>query len=173
MRLVPGTDTVPNSVNKYLLPHEQQVIIVNFHPGILLGPIGLTAAGLVGAIVSSSISAFSFDALLIIWLVWGLLFLYMIGKVLRWRVAFFVATSRRVILVKGFLTRDLISIPNDRIANMRFRRSVMGRLLGYGQFIFEADRTQPAWTADFLPYPEQLYLELSGLVFPGREESSD
>lgn len=173
MQLVPGTDTVPNAVNKFLLPHERQVITVYFHPGILLGPIGLTTAGLVGAIVSSSISAFSFDALLIIWLVWGLLLLYTIGKVLRWRVDFFVATSRRVILIKGLLARDVISIPNDRIANMGFRRSVMGRLLGYGQFIFEADRTQPAWTVNFLPYPEQLYLELNGLVFPSREESPD
>ena len=173
MRLVSGTDTVPSAVNKYLLPHEHQVITVHFHPGVLLGPVGLTIAGLVAAIVSSRISAFSSDALLIIWLTWGLLFLYMIGKVLRWLVDYFVVSSHRLILLKGFLARDVISIPNARIANMRFRRSVMGRVLGYGQFIFEADRAQPAWTVNFIPFPDQLYLELNGLVFPGREESPD
>ena len=39
MRLVPGTDTVPNAVNKYLLPHEHQVITVRKHPAVLLRPI--------------------------------------------------------------------------------------------------------------------------------------
>lgn len=173
MHVVPATDAVPNSVNKFLLPHERQVITVHFHLGILFGPIGLTAAGFAGALVSSAISAFSFDALLIIWLVWGLVFLYTIGKVLRWFVDYFVVTAQRVLLVKGLLTRDVISMPNVRLASMRLRRSVMGRVLGYGQFIFESERTQPVWKVDFMPYPEQLYLEISGLIFRDREETPD
>jgi hypothetical protein len=56
---------------------------------------------------------------------------------------------------------------------MKFRRSTMGRVLGYGQFIIEADRTQPVWKINFMPYPEQLYLEISGLIFRDREESAD
>jgi len=31
VRLTPNTDTVPASVNKYLLPHERQVITVKRH----------------------------------------------------------------------------------------------------------------------------------------------
>ena len=123
--------------------------------------------------MSSAISAFSFDALLIIWLVWGLVFLYTIGKVLRWFVDYFVVTAQRVLLVKGLLTCDVISMPNVRLASMRLRRSVMGRVLGYGQFIFESERTQPVWKVDFMPYPEQLYLEISGLIFRDREETPD
>jgi len=55
MRLVPGTDTVPNAVNKYLLPHEHQVITVRKHPAILLRPISITLAGLVIAADGSSL----------------------------------------------------------------------------------------------------------------------
>jgi membrane protein YdbS with pleckstrin-like domain len=165
MQLAPNTDTVPAAVNRYLLPHERQVITVHFHPAVLLGPVGVVVAGLVAAVVSSSISAFSSDALLIIWLAWGLLLLYAIVKTLRWLGDYFVVTSQRLVVVEGFLTRDMISIPLVKVASMRFRRSFMGRVLGYGQFIIEADRTQPVWTVNYMPYPEQLFLEMTGLIF--------
>jgi hypothetical protein len=50
MRLVPNTDTVPAKVNRYLLPHERQVITVHQHPAVLIRPIfellvGLAIAG--------------------------------------------------------------------------------------------------------------------------------
>jgi hypothetical protein len=48
MRLVPSTDAVPLAVNRYLLPHERQVITV-LHPASLIGP-GLTLSGLVAAL---------------------------------------------------------------------------------------------------------------------------
>lgn len=173
MRLVPNTDTVPAAVNRYLLPYERQVITAHFHPAILLGPVGVAVAGLVAAVVSSSISAFSTDALLIIWLVWGLLLFYSIGKALRWSVDYFVATSQRLLVVKGLLMRDVVSVPSSRAAVMRFRRSFMGRVLGYGQFIIEASQGQPMWTINFIPYPEQLYLEITGLVFRDPDVSQD
>ena len=45
----------------------------------------------------------------------------------------------------------------------------MGRVVGYGQFIIEADRTLPVWTINYLPYPEQLYLEVTGLVYRAQD----
>jgi len=57
MRLVPGTDTVPNAVNKYLLPHEHQVITVRKHPAVLLRPISITLLGLViAALISTTVA---------------------------------------------------------------------------------------------------------------------
>ena len=46
MRLAPNTDTVPASVNRYLLPHERQVISVHEHPAVLIAPIALVLLGL-------------------------------------------------------------------------------------------------------------------------------
>ena len=80
--------------------------------------------------------------------------LYAIGKTLRWFGDYYAVTSQRQVLIKGFLTRDVISIPNFYVASMRFRRSFMGRVLGYGQFIIEADRTLPVWMINYLPFPE-------------------
>ena len=58
MRLVPNTDTVPASVNRYLLPHERQVITVHQHPAILIKPIfwvliGLALAGWLSNVIAS------------------------------------------------------------------------------------------------------------------------
>jgi membrane protein YdbS with pleckstrin-like domain len=173
MRLVPNTDIVPAAVNRYLLPHERQVITVHFHPAVLMGPIGAVLAGLAAAIWASNSSTFSSDAVLIIWLTWALLLLYALGKVFRWFFDYFAVTSQRLVLVKGLLTRDVVALPIVKAASMKFRRSTMGRVLGYGQFIVEADRTQPVWKINFMPYPEQLYLEITGLIFRDREESAD
>jgi len=46
MRLIAAGGTPPMDVNKYLLPHEQQVITVRRHPAVLLGPALLTLGGL-------------------------------------------------------------------------------------------------------------------------------
>jgi hypothetical protein len=169
MRLVPNTDTVPAAVNRYLLPREHQVITAHFHPAILLGPIGLVFAGLAAAGAISGTSKLSSDALLIVWLIWALLVLYLIGRVLRWFDDYFVVTSERVVLLRGLLSRDVVSVPHAQIASMRLRRSTMGRVLGYGEFIIEAGRYLPVHRINFLPYPEQLYLEVYALLYPEPE----
>ena len=57
MRLVPNSDTVPASVNRFLLPHERQVITVHQHPAILIKPIFWVLIGLaVAGWLSSSIA---------------------------------------------------------------------------------------------------------------------
>jgi hypothetical protein len=57
---------------------------------------------------------------------------------------------------------------------MTFQRSGIGRILGYGKFILEsAGQDQALTDVDYLPYPEQLYLEVCGLIFKDKEESPD
>ena len=55
-----------------------------------------------------------------------------------------------------------------------FQRSRWAGLLGYGEFIVEsAGQDQSLRNVDHLPYPEQLYLEVCGLIFKEKEESTD
>ena len=68
MRLVPNTDTVPASVNKYLLPHERQVITVHQHPAILIRPIFEVLIGLaIAGWLSNSVANGNNIAILVIW----------------------------------------------------------------------------------------------------------
>ena len=172
MRLISPGDTAPASVNRYLLPHEHQVITVRKHPAVLIVPIALTLAGLVLAgVLSGSVARGSSLGLSVIWWAWAALLLYLIWKVVNWSVDYFVVTSRRILETSGILTRKVAMMPLSKVTDMSFQRTAVGRLFGYGQFIVEsAGQDQAMRTVDHIPYPEQLYLEVVGLIFPTREE---
>jgi uncharacterized membrane protein YdbT with pleckstrin-like domain len=175
MRLVPNTDTVPASVNRYLLPHERQVITVHQHPAVLIRPIFEVLIGL--AIAGWLTTAFAKDngtAVLVIWILWGLVFLRLVIKVIEWGETYFVVTSQRFILATGLLTRKVNMMPLSKVTDMSFQRSTMGRILGYGEFILEsAGQDQALNKVDYLPYPEQLYLEVCGLIFKDTGDGGD
>ena len=175
MRLVPGTDTVPNAVNKYLLPHEHQVITVRKHPAVLLRPIGVTLLGLViAAVISTTVARHNADVVGFVWIVWAVLLVWLAYRVWVWSQDYFIVTSRRMLLATGVLTRKVAMMPLVKVTDMSFQRSSLGRLLGYGEFILEsAGQDQALRVVDHLPYPEQLYLEVCGLIFPGRKDDGD
>ncbi len=175
MRLVPNTDTVPASVNRYLLPHERQVITVHQHPAILIRPIFEVLVGLaIAGWLSNSIANGNGTAILVIWVLWGLVLLRLAIKVWEWVVTYFVVTSQRFLLANGIVTRKVNMMPLAKVTDMTFQRSALGRLLGYGEFILEsAGQDQALTNVDYLPYPEQLYLEVCGLIFKDKEDSPD
>jgi uncharacterized membrane protein YdbT with pleckstrin-like domain len=103
-------------------------------------------------------------------IVWGgylSVLLYFLQRVAAWQATYFTVTDSRMILVSGFAVRKVSMMPLARVTDMSFQRSALGRLLGYGEFIVEsAGQDQALRTIDFLPYPDQLYLEVCGLIFP-------
>src|SRR5215475_3393327 len=132
MRLVPNSDTVPSSVNRFLLPHERQVITVHQHPAVLIRPIFEVLAGL--AIAGWLTTVFAKNngvAVLIIWILWGLVFLRLVIKVIEWGETYFVVTSQRFLLATGLVTRKVNMMPLSKVTDMSFQRSPWGRILGY------------------------------------------
>src|SRR5487761_1113781 len=172
MRLLTPGDTAPNLVNKYLLPHEQQVITVRKHPAVLVGSIALVVGGLIlAAVLTEVIGRHSGYALLVIWLAWLVLLLYLLVRIVEWFENYFVVTSQRMLLTSGLVTRKVAMMPLVKVTDMSFQRNFQGRLLGYGTFILEsAGQDQALRVVDHLPYPEQLYLEVCGLIFPGKDD---
>jgi uncharacterized membrane protein YdbT with pleckstrin-like domain len=175
MRLAPNTDTVPASVNRYLLPHERQVISVHEHPAVLIGPIALVLVGLaIAGVLSNYVAHGNMDAILIIWGAWVVLLLWLVGKIWDWSVNYFVVTSHRLLLAQGFIVRKVGMLPLTKVTDMSFQRSTIGRILGYGEFIVEsAGQDQALRNVKFIPYPEQLYLEVCGLIFKDEEQPAD
>jgi membrane protein YdbS with pleckstrin-like domain len=173
MRLIaPGGRTPPREVNKYLLLHEHQVITVRQHPAVLMSPVLLALGGLVLAVVlQGSILKAQSGAIAVIWILWGILFLRALWAAATWAVDYFVVTSQRMILTSGLLSRKVAMMPLNKVTDMSFQRSFAGRLLGYGEFIIEsAGQDQALRNIPFIPYPEQLYLEVCNLLFPGGDE---
>jgi uncharacterized membrane protein YdbT with pleckstrin-like domain len=175
MRLIAPGATPPAEVNKYLLPHEQQVITVRRHPAVMFGPIAWAVGGLIAAaVLSDTLLKHQSTALAIAWIIWGLVFLRLLFKAATWAVDYFVVTSQRMILTSGLFTRKVAMMPLVKVTDMSFQRSFFGRLFGYGEFILEsAGQDQALRTVDFIPYPEQLYLEVCGLIFPGKDDGGD
>jgi membrane protein YdbS with pleckstrin-like domain len=174
IRVVPN-ETVPAAVYRVLLPHERQVITVRFHPAVLIRPVAEVLGGLaLAGLLSTTIAHGNGLAMLIIWGLWLLLVLRLVYKIYVWLDEYFVVTSQRLLLATGVFTKTVNMMPLSKVTDMRFERSPSGRLLGYGKFVVEsAGQDQALQTVDHLPYPEQLYLEVCGLIFKDKGDSDD
>ena len=175
MRLAPNTDTVPASVNRYLLPHERQVISVHQHPAVLIKPIFWVLLGLaIAGWLSNSLANGNGTVILIIWILWLIPLAWLIWRIIDWVLTYFVITSQRLLLARGFPTRRVDMMPLTKVTDMSFNRSPVGQILGFGEFVVEsAGQDQALRHIEYLPYPEQLYLEVCGLIFKDKEESPD
>jgi membrane protein YdbS with pleckstrin-like domain len=163
----------PVAINKYLLPREVQVATVRQHPAVL---IPASAQTLIGLLIAGVLSATVLHgtAGLILWILWLVLLLRLIWKIMNWSVDYFVVTSERLLLTRGFLTRQVNMMPLTKVTDMSFKRSFAGRLFGYGEFIVEsAGQDQALRNVEFIPYPEQLYLLICGMLFPSSADDME
>jgi membrane protein YdbS with pleckstrin-like domain len=165
LRVVPN-ETVPARVYRVLLPHERRVITVRLHPAILIRPVAETLGGLALAGLISTIVHLDSTVLLVVWLLWLILVIRLLFKIYAWLEDYFVVTSARLLLATGVFKKTVNMMPLTKVTDLRFERSPTGRLLGFGTFIVEsAGQEQALHKVDHLPYPEQLYIEVCGLIF--------
>ena len=165
LRVVPN-ETVPARVYRVLLPNERRVITVRFHPAILIRPVAEALGGLALAGLISTIAHLNGTVLLVVWLLWLILVIRLLFKIYAWLEDYFVVTSARLLTSGGIFKKSVSMMPLSKVTDMRFERSPIGRLLGFGTFIVEsAGQDQALRTIDHLPYPEQLYIEVCGLIF--------
>jgi len=171
MRLIAPRNAGPAAVNKYLLPHEHQVITVRKHPAVLIGPIAIALAGLLIALVlGTTVLMHSHNGIIVLVLAVVALLLYLGFRTWEWSEDYFVVTSDRMLQASGVFTRKIAMMPLVKVTDMSFKRSTLGRMLGFGQFILEsAGQDQALRTIDHVPYPEQLYLEICALIFPAEK----
>jgi uncharacterized membrane protein YdbT with pleckstrin-like domain len=176
MRLISPGANPPADVDRYLLPHEQEVITVRKHPAVLLAPVAWAVLGLIiAAVLSDTVLRHDSGLTWIVWAIWGIVFLRFLWAAINWAVDYFVVTSHRFIETTGLLSRKVAMMPLAKVTDMTFERSALGRLLGYGTFILEsAGQDQALSRVDHIPYPEQLYLEVCSLLFkPSKEDGGD
>ena len=124
MRLIAPRNAGPAAVNKYLLPHEHQVITVRKHPAVLIGPISILLAGvLIALVLGTTLLKHSHQGILILILVVVCLFLYLGFKTWEWSEDYFVVTSDRMLQASGVFTRKIAMMPLVKVTDMSFQRS--------------------------------------------------
>jgi membrane protein YdbS with pleckstrin-like domain len=163
----------PAAIQKYLLPREVVVAMTRQHPAVLIPASALTLGGLLLAGILSATVVHGIPAD-VVWVAWLVLLLRLAWKVLNWSVDYFVVSSERLLLTRGFLTRRVNMLPLTKIVDMSFERSFPGRLLGYGGFTVEtAGKDQALRNVEFIPYPEHLYLLICGMLFPSSADDME
>ncbi|GAA2457151.1 PH domain-containing protein [Actinomadura vinacea] len=162
-------DSSSRTVDKYLMAHEGRVIAVRRHPAVLLLPVLVAVGGLIVCGFAATITNVMW-----LWWAWLLTLGYLAWKVIGWSVEFFLVTEHRVMVINGVLNRNVAMMPLAKVTDIALERSVLGRMLGYGEFVMEsAGQKQALRNVGFMPYPEQLYLEVSGVIFGAEDESPD
>ena len=170
MRL-PGDEKVPPEVYRYLLAHERRVITVRRHPAVLAGPLSLLAGAVAVASLLTVTRRKDVTALRGAWGAAGIGLVVSAVRLYVWLSSYVVVTNHRLLCVKSLASTKVSAIPLREIRRIDMRRSALGRLLGYGTFIIRsADRDEKI---RYLPYPEQLYLEVMGILHPDPHDDDD
>jgi uncharacterized membrane protein YdbT with pleckstrin-like domain len=156
----------PRDIDEYLLPTERRVIRVRQHFAAVLNDFLTTALLLLLVVMAERHLPPSV-------LVDNVAFYLGLVAVMRftvigvlWWVERIVVTDKRVMLAQGLLTHKVAMIPLSKVTDLTFRRSLFGRILGYGTLVVEsAGQEQALSHIDYIPRPEEVYEALSELVF--------
>jgi uncharacterized membrane protein YdbT with pleckstrin-like domain len=168
--------SAPKELDKYLIPTEQIIFLIRRHWVVLFKPVGAAILGLIfviylgGHLPGDQMRVFE----VVIWL-WIALAAWALWQVSEWWREVFLATDRRLMLVHGIVTRQVDIMPMGKVTDMRYDRTVTGKLFGYGVYIIEsAGQDQALSTINFIPDSDLHYKQISEVIFaPSQRRLSD
>jgi Bacterial PH domain len=162
------------SNKQYLLPHERSLAMVRRHPAILLRALIPLAAALAAAsLMSAGTIPVSGTILGLAWGGCGLLAAVALAAFMKWCDSIFLITDSRLLLTHGLLIHKVDMIQLAELDNLSFSRSLSGRAIGYGVIsLVPAEPQQTLRKVKYVPYPEQLYLLVTEMLFPDASQHS-
>jgi membrane protein YdbS with pleckstrin-like domain len=163
---------LPSQVSNYILPGENVIVLVRRHWASIGGSLVLFVGSLLVAIVVTfTVAAGQGAAQEVVWVLWLIVFGYCAWRYIDWRITYFAVTKKRLLLVTGVLSRSIATLPLTKVTDMKVNQSFTGRSLEYATYIVEsAGQDQALRTIRFVPYPQQLYLEIMSMIFPDLAE---
>jgi uncharacterized membrane protein YdbT with pleckstrin-like domain len=160
----PNDRHVPRELSRYLIQSESIVFVLHRHWIVLLEPILTALAGLAAVVLVGSTASGLLSRVMVV--IWGLLLLRLAYHVFEWHHEMFVATNSRLMLVHGLVTRKVDIMPMTKVTDMRYDRSLIGQIFGYGVFILEsAGQDQALSRINFIPDPDLHYQQISAVIF--------
>lgn len=155
---------VPRELNRYLISTESILFVLHRHWIILLEPALTSIAGLAAVVLVRSQAAGTLPK--IVFVLWILLLLRLAYRAFEWHHEVFLATNSRLMLVHGLLTRKVDIMPMTKVTDMRYDRSLIGQIFGYGVFILEsAGQDQALSRINYIPDPDLHYQQISAVIF--------
>ncbi|HLX88837.1 MAG TPA: PH domain-containing protein [Acidimicrobiales bacterium] len=154
-------------------------VVVELRPhwsflGRALPVAALAVAVLIGTTVAwPSAPSWIDNALLV---VVGLALLWLTARVLLWRRTTFVLTTQRVVQRQGVLARRGVDVRLDRINEISYHQSLVGRMVGVGQLVIELGGETGVVVFDHVNRPAALsgllHHQIAALRSPGRPARS-
>jgi hypothetical protein len=151
--------------DRYLSNDERTVLIVRPHIAVLGADGGkaLAAVALAGVLTPIMGGSQISD---VFWVI-ALYFLLRLGwALLEWINDQIVITDKRIFELSGVITRNVASMPLRMLTDVTYRRTLGGRILGYGTLVVEsAGQDQALSRIEYLPEPDRVYRTITSLVF--------
>ncbi|TCK26481.1 PH domain-containing protein [Pseudonocardia endophytica] len=162
----------PREIDEYLLPTERRVIRVRQHWAVMAKHIWQTALFVLVMVLVESLldGRVPADADIIVDNVTFYLALVAVlrftANTILWWIERIVVTDKRVMIAQGIVVHNVGMMPLGKVTDLTFRRTLSGRMLGYGTMVVEsAGQIQALNQIDYMPRPEEIYEALSELVF--------
>jgi hypothetical protein len=157
--------TIPKEVDRYLVPTEQVIFILNRHYMSLAKETGFVALGLLALLVAQVVTRWNLPwwiALPALLWIGG----YGLDEWFKHHRELFIATDKRVMLVHGLWTRKVAMMPLAKVTDMRYDRTPVGSFFGYGTFIMEsAGQVQALSKISYVPKPDTMYRAINTVLF--------
>ena len=167
---------IPPAIRPYLKSDELRVIPLRRHVIRLAGPAAVFAGGLALAVALNAWAYSSGRAkpltVHVIWWAWVAGAVWAVYKWLEWRQTWFVVTGFRLMLVETtrLLGRRIRMLPLDKLRDLEYSQTPLGRLQGFATFTFASIGTggndRALTEVDCLPSPEWLYQQINQLTMP-------
>jgi len=151
-------------IARHLIADQGEVVIdeVRKHWAALVGAMLELLLGLVILLISFVVPAQAW------WLpaiIGGAVALHAIWRILERKMDRFVITNMRVFRVHGILTQNIATMPLSRILDISVHKPIVGRVFGYGHFIFEsAAQAQGLREIRFVGDPDQRGLTIQRVI---------
>jgi len=90
-----------------------------------------------------------------------LVLIFTIGrKLIDWMTTHFVLTTERVIHRQGWLAKESMEVPLDRISDVKFGQSIFERLVGAGNLTIESAAELGEQRFNYIRHPEQVQRQI-------------
>ena len=162
-RILPLEDEPSAIVARYLFPTEKFRGEWKHHWVQLVKEMGVgLGATLVMGYVTGYLAKHNLRGMLtFVLLIWAAVMLWVVWRVADWYFDRFILTNKRVMVVKGIITRNVGMMPLLRVTDMKYVQSPLGRIFNYGTFELEsAGQDQALSKIKNLPSPNELYLRI-------------
>jgi len=162
-------------LERYLLDGERIVVAMHQHWAKVAEPVASVLAALV--VVTWLDTELPRGAGLfadLIWWAWFAVLGRTLWRLANWRHDWFIATDKRLLLTYGLFTNKVAMMPLAKVTDMSYSRSLVGRVMGYGQFLMEsAGQDQALRRVSYVPHPDRTYRAICAELFGVEEQREE